>query len=102
MRRAEIEVDERTVAVDNAAGNLSYRLMSWLLVADLAVHGLRPDLVSLSGFPLDIPVILGAGWVTWTWYRVRDDTLSRRRFLLMLGAFGLAAVVAVASALWRR
>lgn len=43
------DVDERTVAVDNAAGNLGYRVMAWLLVADLAVHGLWPDLVSLRG-----------------------------------------------------
>jgi len=102
MKRIEVEIDERTVAVDNAAGNVSYQVMSWLLLLDLAVHGLRPDLVSLRGFPLDIPVILAVGWLTWTWYRVRDDTLSRRRFFIMLSAFALAAAIAVGVALLRR
>ncbi|MBP2018426.1 hypothetical protein J2Z79_001837 [Symbiobacterium terraclitae] len=96
------DVDERTVAVDNAAGNLGYRVMAWLLVADLAVHGLWPDLVSLRGFPLDIPVILGAGWLAWIWCRVRDDTISRHRFVIILSSFGLAGAMAVGFALLRR
>lgn len=102
MRRVEIEVDERTVAVDNAGGNAGFRLMSWLLLAYLAVHGLRPDLVSLRGFPVDIVVILTAGWLTWTWFRVRDDTLSRRWFFRLVAACVVAAAAAVAFVLLRR
>ncbi len=38
MSIREMLRDDRTIAVDRSAGNLAFKVMSWLLVLDLGMH----------------------------------------------------------------
>ena len=87
-------MDERTVAVDQAAGLRAYRVLSWLLVLDLGLHGLRLPWLNWSGFPLDIPVILLGGELARTWHLWRSRTLTRRLILAAIVAAAVAFVIA--------
>lgn len=96
-----IEVDERTIAVDQAAGLRAYRVMGWLLVLDLGLHGLRLPWLDWNGFPLDIPAILLGGELARTWHLWRNRTLTRRLILGALAAAGVALAVAIVLTLLR-
>ncbi|MHB9144340.1 MAG: hypothetical protein ACYC5Y_03280 [Symbiobacteriia bacterium] len=96
-----IEVDERTVTVDQAAGLRGYRVMSWLLVLDLGLHGLRLPWLDWNGFPLDIPVILLGGELARTWHLWRSRTLTRRLIFAASAAAGAAFVMAAVLTLLR-
>ena len=96
MARNGIDVDERTVAVDHAAGNSAYKVMGWLLVLDLAVRAKWPGWTTWKGFPVDILAVLFAGCMTWSWIAWRNRIVSRRHLRTLLAATLAGLLVAVA------
>ena len=96
MARNRVDVDERTVAVDHAAGSFAYKVTSWLLVVDLAVRAKWPGLTTWNGYPVDIGAVLCAGCVTWSWFAWRNRIISRRYLRTLVAAMLVAVLVALA------
>lgn len=96
------DADERTITVDREAGYRAYLVMSWLLVLDMAMHGLAPAWIDWRGFPVDVLAILMAGASTHLWHANRQGILSRRRAMLVAlaaaAACGIGAAIALACA----
>jgi|GEM_PF-4471237 len=95
MPKAPVHRDERTVAVDNAAGNLAFKAMTWLLVIDMGVHGMLPEWIDWNGFPIDIVAVMMGGGLTWTWQAWRNQIIPRRDIYTMAASVLLAIAVAV-------
>lgn len=102
MIKHRIEMDERAVAVDHQAGKRAYVVMSWLLVIDLGLRGLRPEWVDWNGFPADIPIVLLGGGVAWTWTAWRARILTRPWLGWLALAVALAAAAGAALGYWMR
>ncbi len=90
------DADERTVAVDNAAGNAAYKVMAWFLVADLAIRAKWPAWTTWHGFPVDVLAVLCAGCLTWSWVAWRNRIVSRRYLLTLVAALTGGGLVALA------
>lgn len=98
MTKRLVEADERTVAVDHAAGNQAYKVMAWVLVAGLLVRSRWPEVANWQGYPMDTLAALLAGCLTWTWHAWRNQIISRkhlRSLILSLVAGGIVAAVLV-------
>ena len=96
MAKNRIDVDERTVAIDHAAGNSAYKVMGWLLVADLAIRAKWPGWTTWKGYPIDILAVLCAGCMTWSWFAWRNRIVSRRHLRALLTATIASVLVAMA------
>ncbi len=96
MSRSRVDADERTVAVDNAAGNSAYKVMGWLLVADLAIRAKWPGWTTWHGYPVDILAVLCTGCFTWSWSAWRNRIISRRYLRTLVVAVTVSVLVALA------
>lgn len=99
MSRLSGELDERAVAIENAAGRQAYLVMSWLLVADLLLRARFPDWTTFNGMPVDILAVLTGGALTWFWYNWRAGTFTNRR-VLQMGLSALAGAVVAGVLAW--
>lgn len=88
------EMDERAVAIEHKAGHAAFVVIGYLLVLDMALHGLRPGVTDRNGFPVDILVITAAGAFTHLTVTLRERTLGPRRGLVMVAAMVVAVAVA--------
>ncbi|HWI65128.1 MAG TPA: hypothetical protein VNT75_25140 [Symbiobacteriaceae bacterium] len=100
MTKRNVELDERAVAVDNRAGYLAFQVMLWLLLADLGLHGWRPEWTNWNGFPADVVIIMLAGGTVHTVYAARARAIGPKRVrsmaISLLVGVGVAAAVLLA------
>ena len=98
-----VEMDERAVAVNHTAGHYAYLLMSWMLVLDMLLRGVRPSWTSWNGMPIDIVLVLAGGGLTHLAYALRHRTVGRRRTIALASSIAVAAVLAAVLVLaWSR
>ena len=94
----EIERDERTQAVTHAAGYRAFVVMSWLVVAVLAIRGWRPDLAQAGGLPADLLLIVVGGALTFFFGRELGNGAGPRARWAVASAVLAAMVVAAVMA----
>ena len=99
MTKQPVEADERSIAVDNAAGNRAYQVMTWLLVIDVGIHGMRADLIDWTGFPFDLVAVIMGGGLTWLWHAWKNQIIPKSRLRTLVLSTVLGAVAAAAAAL---
>ncbi|MFC1526684.1 hypothetical protein ACFL6X_07740 [Candidatus Latescibacterota bacterium] len=76
--------DERALAVAYKGSYYAYGVIGWLIIADMALHGLRPEWVTWGGFPVDLFVMSGAGGLVSLWYSWRHRALLPGQVVLGL------------------
>lgn len=99
------ERDERSIAVEQRAGNAAYQVVGYLLILDMVLHTWRPGITDQTlglfdrPWPVDILLILLAGglvqWSIILRQRVVGPHRAKLTALLLAGGTVLAAVIAL-------
>lgn len=102
MRGWRSEQDERSIAVENRAGNVAYQVTGYMLILDMVLHTWRPGLTEWNfglldrAMPVDILVILLAGGIA-QWAVILQGRVVGRRRAVMIAAALTASVLAAAA-----
>ncbi len=99
MNKKPVMEDERTVAVENAAASVTLKVISWMLIIDLLLHGLAPAKIDLNGFPVDLLFICLVSGVVNLFYKWRQQSVPTGMVKVIVVIVAASALVSFAVAL---